>query len=157
MQGELYTEEAIGAKGELTESLDKLLAERPEFFIFNGAVGALANQKPLAAKVGETIRIYFGDGGPNATSSFHMIGEIFDKVYSLGDLTSRPLTNVQTATVPPGGAVAVDVKLEVPGRFLLVDHALSRMEKGLIAIVNVEGEPNPEIFKTLNPDKSAAN
>ncbi|HEX6117839.1 MAG TPA: copper-containing nitrite reductase [Dongiaceae bacterium] len=157
MQGELYTEEAIGAKGELTESWDKLLAERPEFFVFNGAVGALANQKPLAAEVGETIRIYFGDGGPNATSSFHMIGEIFDKVYSLGDLTSQPLTNVQTATVPPGGAVAVDVKLDVPGRFLLVDHALSRMEKGLMAIVNVEGEPNPEIFKTLNPDKSAAN
>jgi nitrite reductase (NO-forming) len=63
---------------------------------------------------------------------------------------------VQTVTVPPGGAVAVEVKLDVPGRFLLVDHALSRMEKGLMGIVNVEGPGNPDVFKVLNPDKSAA-
>jgi nitrite reductase (NO-forming) len=156
MQGELYTEETIGTKGELTESYDKLINERPEFFVFNGAVGALTNQKPLKAKVGETIRIYFGVGGPNATSSFHMIGEVFDKVYSLGDLTSAPLTNVQTVTVAPGGAVAVEVKLQVPGKFPIVDHALSRMEKGLVGILNVEGPENPEVFKVLNPDTSAA-
>ena len=156
MQGELYTEEAFGTtKGELTESWDKLLAERPEYYVFNGAVGALANQKPLKAKVGETIRIYFGVGGPNATSSFHMIGEVFDKVYNLGALTSEPLTNVQTITVPPGGAAAVDVKLQVPGKFLLVDHALSRMEKGLLGIVEVEGPENPEVFKVIDPQKAA--
>ena len=79
MQGEIYTEQKIGAKGELTESYDKLMNERPEYFVFNGAVGALAKEKPLKAKVGETVRIYFGVGGPNYTSSFHVIGEIFDK------------------------------------------------------------------------------
>jgi nitrite reductase (NO-forming) len=156
MQGELYTEEAIGTKGELTESYDKLIGEQPEYYLFNGAVGALASQKPLTAKVGETVRIYFGVGGPNATSSFHVIGEIFDKVYTLGDMTSEPLTNVQTITVPPGGAAAVDFKLEVPGKFILVDHALSRLEKGLVGILNVEGPENPEIFKVIDPAKSAA-
>jgi nitrite reductase (NO-forming) len=156
MQGELYTEETIGTKGKLTESWDKLLNEQPEFYVFNGAVGALANQKPLRAKVGETVRIYFGVGGPNATSSFHVIGEIFDKVYTLGDLTSAPLANVQTLTVPPGGAAAVEFKLEVPGKFLLVDHALSRAEKGLLGILEVEGEENPDVYKAINPDKSAA-
>lgn len=156
MQGELYTEETIGTQGDLTESWDKLLNEQPEFFVFNGAVGALANQKPLKAKVGETVRIYFGVGGPNATSSFHVIGEIFDKAYSFGDLTSAPLTNVQTLTVPPGGAAAVEFKLEVPGKFLLVDHALSRAEKGLLGILEVDGQENPEVYKVLNPDKSAS-
>jgi nitrite reductase (NO-forming) len=156
MQGELYTEEPIGTKGEATESGDKLVNEHPEYYVFNGAVGALTNQKPLKAKVGETIRIYFGVGGPNATSSFHMIGEVFDKFYNLGALTSAPLTNVQTVTVAPGGAVAVEVKLQVPGKFPIVDHALSRMEKGLVGILNVEGPQNPEVFKVLNPDKSAA-
>jgi nitrite reductase (NO-forming) len=157
MQGELYTEEAFGTKGELTESWDKLVAERPEYYVFNGAVGALTNQKPLKAKVGETIRIYFGVGGPNATSSFHMIGEIFDKVYNLGALSSAPLTNVQTITVPAGGAAAVEVTLQVPGKYPIVDHALSRMEKGLVGILNVEGPEDPSVFKVLNPDKSAAN
>jgi nitrite reductase (NO-forming) len=89
MQGELYTEQKIGATGEITESYEKLVDERPEFFLFNGAVGALSAQKPLKAKVGETVRIYFGVGGPNFTSSFHVIGEIFDRAYNLGSLTSR--------------------------------------------------------------------
>jgi nitrite reductase (NO-forming) len=156
MQGELYTEETIGTKGELTESYDKLIGERPEFFVFNGAVGALTNQKPLTAKVGETIRIYFGVGGPNATSSFHVIGEIFDKAYTFADITSQPLTNVQTITVPPGGAAAVEIKLEVPGKYILVDHALSRLEKGLVGILNVEGPENPDVFKVIDPMKQAA-
>jgi nitrite reductase (NO-forming) len=156
MQGELYTEETIGTKGELTDSYDKLINERPEFFMFNGAVRALANQQPLQAKVGETVRIYFGVGGPNATSSFHVIGEVFDKVYPFADMTSQPLANVQTITVPPGGAAAVEFKLDVPGKFILVDHALSRMEKGLVGILNVEGPENPEVFKVIEPQKSAA-
>jgi nitrite reductase (NO-forming) len=157
MQGEIYTEEAFGTQGELTESYDKLMNERPEYFVFNGAVGALSTQKPLAAKVGETIRIYFGVGGPNATSSFHVIGEIFDKAYNLASLTGEPLTDVQTVTVPPGGAAAVDITLQVPGRYLLVDHALSRLERGLVGVLQVEGPDNPEIFQDLSKQNAASN
>ncbi|MGH6921136.1 MAG: copper-containing nitrite reductase [Geminicoccaceae bacterium] len=156
MQGELYTEEAFGTKGELTESYDKLLNEQPEYYVFNGAVGALAGEKPLQAKVGETIRIYFGVGGPNKTSSFHVIGEIFDRTYNLGSLTGAPLADVQTVTVPPGGAAAVDIKLEVPGDFILVDHALSRAERGLVGVLQVEGPENPEIFQDVLPKKVSA-
>ena len=89
--------------------------ERPEYFVFNGSVGALSKLHPLQAKVGETVRIFFGVGGPNFTSSFHVIGEIFDKVYKLGGLISPPLHGMQTVTVPPGGAVIVEFKLDVPG------------------------------------------
>ncbi len=155
MQGEIYTEQPFGTSGEATESYDKLINEQPEYYVFNGAVGALSSQKPLAAKVGETIRIYFGVGGPNATSSFHLIGEIFDKAYNLASLTGAPLTDVQTVTVPPGGAAAVDITLQVPGSYLLVDHALSRIERGLVGVLKVEGPDNPEIFETL-PELSAA-
>lgn len=155
MQGEIYTEQKLGAKGELTESYEKLLNEKPEYFVLNGAVGALAKDKPLKAKVGETVRIYFGVGGPNYTSSFHVIGEIFDRVYNQGSLTAKPLTDVQTTTVPPGGAVVVDFKLEVPGKFILVDHALSRVERGLAGILEVVGPDNPDIYKDYDPAKSA--
>jgi len=147
MQGELYTEESFGTGGLLTESYDKLMNEEPEYFVFNGAAEALTGDNALRAKVGETIRIYFGVGGPNKTSSFHVIGEIFDAVYNLGSLTGEPLPDVQTVTVPPGGAVAVDMKLEVPGEFMLVDHALSRAMRGLVGTLIVEGEEQPEIFK----------
>ena len=146
MQGEIYTTEGFGAKGEVAYSHDKLLDERPEYFVFNGAVGGLSAEYPLTAKVGETVRIYFGVGGPNYTSSFHVIGEIFDKVYNLASLTAEPLTNVQTVTVPPGGATMVDFKVEVPGKYLLVDHALSRLERGLMGVLQVEGPENPEVF-----------
>lgn len=155
MQGEIYTEQKLGAKGLLTESYDKLMDEKPEYFVFNGAVGAITKEKPLKAKVGETVRIFFGVGGPNYTSSFHVIGEIFDRVYNLGSLTSPPLKDVQTTTVPPGGAVVVDLKLEVPGKFMLVDHALTRVERGLVGVLEVTGPENPDVFKDHDPTKSA--
>ncbi len=155
MQGELYTEEPFGSSGLLTESYDKLLNERPEYFVMNGHVGALTEHYPLKANVGESVRIYFGVGGPNFTSSFHLIGEIFDKVYQLGSVTSPPLTDVQTVSVPPGSATIVELRCEVPGRFVLVDHALSRAERGLAGYLIVEGDENPEVFDAPPNDHSS--
>jgi nitrite reductase (NO-forming) len=146
MQGEIYTEEAFGTAGLLNASYDKLVNERPEYFVFNGHVGALTDHYPMKAKLGETVRIFFGVGGPNCTSSFHVIGEIFDKVYQLGSVTSPPVEHVQSVSVPPGSANIVEFKVEVPGRFVLVDHALSRAERGLAGYLIVEGEENKEIF-----------
>lgn len=148
MQGEIYTEEPFGTPGEVILSPEKTLHERPEYVVFNGAVGGLTEGgKPLKAKVGETIRLFFGVGGPNLTSSFHVIGEIFDKVYPMGSVTTKIVNDVQTVTVAPGGAVMVDLKLEVPGTYVLVDHALSRVEKGGAGHLIVEGPENPKIFK----------
>lgn len=148
MQGELYTAQPFGTSGNLTDDVDKLLDENPEYFVFNGAAMALTSEEhALRANVGETVRIFFGVGGPNFTSSFHVIGEIFDRVYDQASLTSDPLTDVQTTLVPPGGATMVEFKLEVPGRYILVDHALSRLERGLAGYLLVEGADNPEIFE----------
>ena len=146
MQGEIYTKEAFGSTGLLTEDTQALLNENPEYLVFNGAVGALTTQKPLKANVGETVRIFFGVGGPNFTSSFHVIGEIFDRVYDQASLTANPLTNVQTTTVPPGGATMVEFGLEVPGNYILVDHALARLQRGLAGYLIVDGPANPEVF-----------
>lgn len=146
MQGEIYTEEPFGTAGLLTQSYDKLLNETPEYFVFNGHVSALTEHYPLRAKVGETVRLFFGVGGPNLTSSFHVIGEIFDRAYQLGSVTSPPLTDVQSIVVPPGSANIVEFRLEVPGRFVLVDHALSRAERGLAGYLMVDGPENKDIF-----------
>ena len=146
MQGEIYTAGKFGEQGYQATDVEKLLSENPEYFVFNGAVGSITAQKPLKANVGETVRIFFGVGGPNFTSSFHVIGEIFDRVFDQASLTAPPLTDVQTTLVPPGGATMVEFKLEVPGRYILVDHALSRLQRGLAGFLIVEGPEAPEIF-----------
>jgi nitrite reductase (NO-forming) len=147
MQGEIYTQKPFRQTGHHEFSVEKLLAETPEYLLFNGAAGALTQEHPLQANVGERVRIFFGVGGPNLTSSFHVIGEIFDRVYDQASLTSPALTNVQTTLVPPGGATVVEFSLEVPGRYILVDHALSRVERGLAGFLMAEGPENPEVFR----------
>ena len=147
MQGEIYTAQPYGTQGNLDFSHEKMLNEDPEYFVFNGAAGALTQDaNALRANVGDTVRIFFGVGGPNFISSFHVIGEIFDRVYDLASITAPPLTDVQTITVPPGGAAMVEFKLEVPGRYILVDHALARLERGLAGYLYAEGADNPDVF-----------
>ena len=154
-QNEIYTEQPFGARGHLLPSEAKLLAEQPEYFVFNGAVGALKTEQPLRARVGETVRIFFGVGGPNFPSSFHVIGEIFDRVYNQGSLTSPPLTDVQSTLVPVGGSTMVEFTLEVPGMYMLVDHSLSRVERGLSGALLVEGTARPDLFHEGPADAGA--
>jgi nitrite reductase (NO-forming) len=147
MQGEIYTAQPFGTTGNLDFSDSKMLSEQPEYFVFNGAAGALTQDAyALRANVGDTVRIFFGVGGPNYTSSFHVIGEIFDRVYDQASLTSPPLTDVQTTMVPPGGATMVEFQVQVPGRYILVDHALARLERGLAGYLYVDGADNPAVF-----------
>lgn len=146
MQGELYTVEPFGTKGEQEMDYDKLVSENPEYFVFNGSVGSLTKSHPLYANAGETVRIFFGVGGPNFTSSFHVIGEIFDHVYSMGSIISPPIGGVQTVTVPPGGATIVDFKIDRGGHYVLVDHALSRAERGLAGYLIVDGPREDDIM-----------
>jgi nitrite reductase (NO-forming) len=146
MQGEIYTVEDIGGSGHQKMSMSKLMDERPEYFVFNGAVGSLTSQHPMHAKVGETVRIFFGVGGPNLISSPHVIGQVLTQVYNEGSFTSPPLTSVQTTVVPPGGATVIEFKPLVPGSYKLVDHALIRVARSLIGSIEVSGPSHPELF-----------
>jgi nitrite reductase (NO-forming) len=147
MQGDFYLQGQAGAKGDRQFSVDKMLDEHPDYVLFNGGVGMVTKANALKAKVGETVRIFFGVGGPNVTSSFHVIGEIFDKVYPEG--SAEALHNIQTTLVPAGGAAIVDFKVDVPGTFTLVDHSLGRLQKGAAGFLEVEGPANPEVFNVL--------
>lgn len=146
MQGELYTAKKYGSRGLQEFSVSKLLDENPEYLMFNGSIDALTRTFNMTANVGEEVRIFFGVGGPNLSSSFHLIGEVFDRVYNLASFTSAPLTDVQTTLVPPGGAAMVEFEVDYPGEYTLVDHALSRSEKGLIGILTVNGPADATIF-----------
>ena len=147
MQGEFYTEGKLGEQGFQTLSFDKMFREQPEYVVFNGATDSLRGKNALRAKVGDKIRIFFGVGGPNLVSSFHLIGEIFDRVYP--EAASEPIRNVQTTLVPAGGAAVVEFQVNVAGTFLLVDHSLTRVEKGAMGELSAEGKEVPEIFRPL--------
>ncbi len=153
MQGDFYTKGRYGEQGLQPFSMEKAIDERPDYVVFNGSVGALLGDKSLQAKTGETIRLFFGNGGPNMTSSFHAIGEIFDKVYVEGGL-GLINKNVQTTLVPAGGAAMVEFKLNVPGSVILVDHSLTRaFNKGALAMIKVEGEADPLVYSGKRSDK----
>jgi nitrite reductase (NO-forming) len=147
MQGDFYLTGDPAQSGQHEASVDKMIKETPDYVVFNGSVGALSKENALKAKVGETVRIFFGVAGPNTTSSFHVIGEIFDRVYPEG--ASQVLSNVQSTHVPAGGAAIVDFRLEVPGTYILVDHSLSRLQKGAAGFLEVEGPANPEVFHPI--------
>ena len=144
MQGEWYTSGEMGGKGHQFFNAAKALAEQPEYYTFNGNVNALTTLYPLEAKTGETIRVFFGVGGPNIGGNFHIIGEIFDKVY-----TGSPNTfieNEETWFVPPGSVSTFELTLNEPGKYLLVDHALYRVLKGAAGVLNVTGEWDPDVY-----------
>lgn len=145
-QGEFYTTGALGQKGLQIFDSTAFLDGKPQYIVFNGRTGALTGTSTMQASVGQTVRIYFGNGGVNLISSFHVIGEIFDHVYEEGSLTSPPLTDIQTTTVPAGGATVVDFKLREPGNYTLVDHALARMDRGAWGVLHVDGPADPSIF-----------
>lgn len=146
MQGEIYTGAPMGKPGFQQFSAAKLMAETPEYFVLNGAVGALVAEHPMPAKVGETVRVFFGNAGPNQTASMHVVGEIFTRVYELGSLTSSPLSGIQTAGVPPGAAAILEFAAKQPGKFGLMDHAIARMAKGDMAVFDVTGPENAELM-----------
>ena len=147
MQGDFYPAGSRGDKRLREFDMEKMLDECPEYLVFNGSSGALTGDKAPRAKTGETVRIFFGAGGVNVTSSFHVIGEIFDRVAREG--ASEWSTNIQTTHVPAGGATIVEFTVQAPGDYTLVDHSLGRVMKGASGILHVEGSENPEIFQAV--------
>jgi nitrite reductase (NO-forming) len=152
MQGEFYTAGKFGESGLQPFDMDKAVDERPPYVVFNGAVGALTDSNALTAKVGEKIRFFVGNGGPNLVSSFHVIGNIFDTVYEDGGTVPNQ-HNVQTTLIPPGGAAMVEFQPKVPGNYSFVDHAIFRaFNQGAIGILKVDGPANPLVFSGKQSD-----
>lgn len=145
MQGDFYTKGKYGEQGLQPFDMEKAIREDADYVVFNGHVGAIAGDNALKAKVGERVRLFVGNGGPNLVSSFHVIGEIFDNVsVEAGSLVNK---NVQTTLVPAGGAAMIDMKLDVPGSYTLVDHSIFRaFNKGALGQLVAEGPENKDIY-----------
>lgn len=145
MQGEFYTAGKMGTKGLQVMDAQKMLDGKAEYVVFNGRTAGLNGK--MHANVGDRVRIYIGNGGVNYVSSFHVIGEIFDTVYPEGALRGGVHQGVQTTLVPAGGASIVEFTMDVPGNYVLVDHALARLDRGAWGVLMVTGEPKREVFE----------
>ena len=153
VQGDFYTKGKYGEPGLQPFDMDKAIREDADYVVFNGHVGAIAGDNALKAKVGETVRMYVGNGGPNLVSSFHVIGEIFDKVYVEGGKLVNE--NVQSTLIPAGGAAIIEFKVDIPGSFTIVDHSIFRaFNKGALGQLVVEGEDHPEVMTKRLSDEA---
>jgi nitrite reductase (NO-forming) len=151
MQGDFYTTGKYREKGHQPFDMEKAIEEHPTYVLFNGSEGALTGDKALPAKVGDSVRLYVGNGGPNLVSSFHVIGEIFDKVWYEGGTHFQE--NVQTTLIPAGGAAIMEFHLEVPGSYVMVDHSIFRaFNKGALAILKADGGENKAIYSGKEVD-----
>jgi nitrite reductase (NO-forming) len=156
MQSEFYTSGKYGEPGLQKFDMAKGIDERPPYVVFNGSVGALTGAGMLQAKVGERVRMYVGNGGPNLTSSFHVIGEIFDNVYAEGG-NGAVAHNIQTTSVPAGGAAIVEFGVDKPGDYMLVDHAIFRaLHKGAVGMLRVTGPDVAGIYDAIKAPPGAA-
>ena len=145
MQGDFYTSGKYREKGDQPFDMEKAIDERPTYVLFNGAEGSLTGDKALKAKVGETVRLFVGNGGPNLVSSFHVIGAIFDEVRFEGGTNVQK--NVQTTLIPAGGAAIAKFRTHVPGSYVMVDHSIFRaFNKGALAILKVDGPQDKAIY-----------
>jgi nitrite reductase (NO-forming) len=154
MQDELYLQGTHGDPGLHELALDRLLAEQPDYVVYNGSVGSLTGENAMTARVGETVRFFFGVAGPNLDSAFHVVGLAWDKVHPEG--AEELLSEVQTTLVPPGGATMTELTLRVPGMYMLEDHHITRLEKGAFADLHVEGPDNPLLFQQNYHDPAPA-
>jgi nitrite reductase (NO-forming) len=151
MQGEFYTVGKYREKGHQPFDMQKAIEENATYVLFNGSEGAMVGENAIKASVGDTVRLFVGNGGPNLVSSFHVIGEIFDKVFQEGG--SRYQENVQTTLVPAGGSAITEFRVEVPGTFIIVDHSIFRaFNKGALGMLKVDGDDNLSVYSGKEVD-----
>ena len=151
MQGDFYTVGKYREKGHQDFDMQKAIDENATYVLFNGAEGSLVGDNAISAKTGESVRLFVGNGGPNLVSSFHVIGEIFDKVWYEGGTHFQE--NVQTTLIPAGGAMIAQFHTEVPGSYIMVDHSIFRaFNKGALAILKVDGPENKAIYSGKEVD-----
>ena len=139
VQGEWYTSQVAGKL--MAGNYEKMQEMRPDEVVFNGAAFQYRDH-PLTAKPGDLVRLYVVNAGPSLWSAFHVIGAIFDKVYPGGN-PAQAIDGVSTYSVGPGEGAVFDLKLDEPGKYPFVDHAMAHAVLGAIGVLQV-GAPGAE-------------
>ncbi len=161
-QHELYTDKDVGTTGHHNFDMEAMKNEAPTYVLLNGEkyAYAAAGRGPVEVNKGDRVRVFMVDGGPNLSSNFHPIGNVWTRAYRDGGLPddgefeAYADPNIQTMKVPPGSCMIGEMETPVPSRIKIVDHALSRVaRRGLLAEVDVLGSEEESIF---DPDANGS-
>ena len=136
VQSELYLGPQRGAV-----DVDRLRAERPDAVVFNGYVNQY-DHRPLTARVGERVRIWVLDAGPNRATAFHVVGAQFDTVFAEGGYRLRPDAGAggsQSLALAPSQGGFVELNFPEAGHYPFVSHSMVDAERGAHGIITVTG------------------
>jgi len=113
---------------------DHLRASRPTHTVFNGTHNGMV-KKPLAAKPGERVRLYVLNVGPSKTSSFHVVGTIFDRVWFEGNPDNQ-FRGMQTVLLGSSNSAIVEFVIPENGSYIMVDHHFANASQGAIGLIS---------------------
>ena len=128
-------------QSELYDTMDDMMNKTPTYVVFNGFHNRYVHT-PLEVGVDERVRVYFLNVGPSLWSAFHVIGTVFDRVYTDGNPRNVQV-GLQTANVPPSGGIIADLTFAQVGQNPFVTHAFADASKGALGLFNVTGEGAP--------------
>ncbi|MEC0127596.1 multicopper oxidase domain-containing protein [Paenibacillus pabuli] len=114
---------------------EAFLNGEPDYVVFNGNDYGL-KESPLLAKVGDIVRIYVSNAGPNEVSSFHVVGTIMDRVYIDGNPRNIQY-GMQTVMLPASGGAVVEFTVTEEGDYPIVTHQFNHVAKGASAVLRV--------------------
>ncbi len=148
LQSEFYYGDRL-PNGVITGDLGKMQKIDADVVGFNGHQSQYRDH-PLVANPGELVRLYVVDAGPTFSSSFHVVGEIFERVYANGNPAPENIDRgIQTALVPVGGGAVFDVRPEEAGDYLFVSHAFAQANKGAVGVLRV-GQPPADVGQNVD-------
>src|SRR5678816_4093727 len=116
---------------------ERVRAKAPTYTVFNGRYNGMVD-KPLPAKPGERVRLYVLNVGPSNTSSFHVVGTIFDRVWIDGNPDNQ-FRGMQTVLLGSSSSAIVEFKIPEAGKYVMVDHHFANASQGAIGVVDATG------------------
>jgi nitrite reductase (NO-forming) len=118
---------------------ERLRAAQPSHTVFNGSHNGMV-KKPLPAKAGERVRLFVLNVGPSRTSSFHVVGTIFDRVWLDGN-PGNQTRGMQTVLLGSSNSAIVEMMIPEAGSYIMVDHHFSNASQGAIGLISTADKP----------------
>lgn len=113
---------------------DNLKKSMPSYTVFNGEHNGMV-RRPLPAKPGERVRLFVLNVGPSKTSSFHVVGTIFDRVWMEGNPRNE-FHGMQTVLLGSSNSAIVEFLVPEAGQYIMVDHHFANASQGAIGLVD---------------------
>jgi nitrite reductase (NO-forming) len=132
---------------------EKLKAAQPTHTVFNGSHNGMV-KKPLPAKPGERVRLFVLNVGPSKTSSFHVVGTIFDRVWIEGNPDNQ-MRGMQTVLLGSSNSAIVEMVIPEAGSYIMVDHHFANASQGAIGLISTDDKPKESELEHHNMAASA--